>query len=107
MNKTKSIRNLTKIIALRSRCRIKVGAVIYDKKNRIISWGWNSSGKDGKGWHAERHAIYRANPKRLKGAFMSIRAFSRNPNNELCSKPCPDCEAAIKRREISHITYHP
>ena len=33
----------------RSSCRVKMAAVIVDEKDRIFSWGWNHSGRDGLG----------------------------------------------------------
>ena len=99
MLKNKPIKELVKIIANRSQCNIKVGAVIYDNYG-IFAWGWNHSG-DGFGACAERNAIARANRKRLKDSSIIIIAFRKS--KEICSFPCPKCYSVIKACKIESI----
>lgn len=80
-------------ISERSNCRVKVGAVLADKKG-IFSWGWNNMG-DGLGCCAERHAIARANPKRLKGSSIFVWGTHRKTGNPIPAKPCRQCESFI------------
>ena len=87
----------------RSQCRVKMAAVVTDKRGRLISWGWNHAGPDGNGLCAERHALGRANPKRLAGASIYIRGSNRR--NEATSKPCNRCYAALQKAAIDIIVF--
>ena len=87
----------------RSRCRVKVAAVLTDRKGRAFAWGWNHAGADGRGQCAERHAIARANPARLAGATIYIRGF--NCVNESVSRPCPACTEALARAGVARAVY--
>ena len=101
MNKQLELNDLTKYIAFRSICNIKVGAIIYDDDYRILSWGWNHAGSDGYGICAERYAIRRANRKRLKDATILVFAIRRN--KEITSLPCMKCALTIKRAGIKYV----
>ena len=74
----------------RSACRVQVGAVVTDREGRVFAWGWNHAGADGLGLCAERHALGRANPKRLAGAAIHIRGFNgrtkHNPSRARCAR---------------------
>lgn len=94
---------LTLQLIKRSVCRVQMGAVVTDRRGRIVSWGWNHPGADGMGMCAERHALGRANPKRLRGAEIHVRGFNRV--NESGSKPCPRCREALARVGIDVIHY--
>lgn len=80
-------------ISERSNCRVKVGAVLVDKKG-IFSWGWNHAG-DGYGCCAELHAIRRANPKRLEGSTIFVWGKHRKTNNPVPAMPCKVCQKDI------------
>ena len=101
MNKQLEIHDLTKYLAARSTCSVKVGAVIYDDDFRILSWGWNHSGSNGFGECAERYAIRRSNRKRLNGSTICIVSIRRN--KMITSLPCMKCAAAIKRAKIKFV----
>ena len=95
--------NIAGTLRRRSRCRFKVGAVLTDAKGRVFAWGWNHAGPNGRGLCAERHALQRANPGRLAGATIHIRAF--NGVNESPSMPCWRCHAALTRAGVAKIEY--
>lgn len=94
MNLNKAPQQIAEDISDRSNCRVKVGACLVDSKHRIFAVGWNHMG-DGLGCCAERHAISRANPKRLKGASIFVWGKHRKTNNPIPAKPCPACEGLI------------
>jgi deoxycytidylate deaminase len=100
MNKSKDLIELTEIIARRSICAVRVGALIYDSHG-IISWGWNHMGTTGYGTHAEEHALSRANSSRLKGAKIIVVAIRRG--KFICSLPCPNCSARLEAAGIKKI----
>ena len=87
----------------RSRCRVKMAAVVTDNQGRVISWGWNHAGPDGNGLCAERHALRRANPKRLAGAIIYIRGW--NGCNESASRPCQSCHAALQKVAMKTVQF--
>ena len=91
---------LAESLAKRSPCSVKVGAVIYDDHG-IFSWGWNNVGSTGFGICAERHAISRANRKRLKESTIVI--FSTRRNKQITSLPCMKCALSIRRAGISYV----
>lgn len=100
MNKNNyDIHELTTIIAKRSSCNVKVGAVLFDKHG-IFAWGWNSSGRTGYGQCAEQHAIERANRSRLVGA--SIHIVSLRKGKEICSIPCLNCMPILSKAKVSY-----
>lgn len=92
-------------ISDRSNCRVKVGAVLVDKKG-IFSWGWNNMGSDGMGCCAEQHAISRANPKRLSGASIYIYGTHRKTGNPVPAAPCDSCITAIYRANLRLIMWN-
>jgi len=100
MNKNQDYFELTKSIALRSICNVKVGAIIYDSLG-VFAWGWNNSG-DGYGICAERFAIKRSNKRRLSGARIMV--ISVRKGKIICSMPCPKCSAVIGALGIKYVT---
>lgn len=80
----------------RSQCSVRVGAAIGDKFN-IFSWGWNGTGPDGFGQCAEKHAILRANKKRLIGATIYVASKRYRNGKIVCSKPCSSCRKLIDK----------
>ena len=87
----------------RSACRVKVGAVLTDRYGRVFAWGWNHAGSDGLGLCAERHALTRANPKRLAGATIHVR--KHNGRQEARSQPCALCRDALTRAGVEVVHY--
>ncbi|TSC62318.1 MAG: hypothetical protein G01um101448_286 [Parcubacteria group bacterium Gr01-1014_48] len=86
-----------------------MAAVISDKYG-IFSWGWNHPGPKSEGIHAEKHALMRANRKRLKGAKLTIAGMRKKSKNKVLSRPCDDeewsCLALACKAGIGIIEYH-
>ena len=85
----------------RSVCAVQVASVVADKYG-IFSWGWNSSGRDGFGEHAEAAAIRRANKRRLEGA--TIYTAARRAK-QISAYPCLNCAMLIERWGINRVFY--
>lgn len=98
-------RTLATRLCDRSPCRIQVAAVLSDRKGRIFAWGWNHPGR-GLGQHAEAHAISRANPRRLKGATITVMGQRPSKGRSVLSRPCDACMALINRAGIKTISYY-
>jgi pyrimidine deaminase RibD-like protein len=81
---------------------VQVAAVVVDWNGRVMSWGWNNSGRDGYGEHAEAAAIRRANPWRLKGATIYVAGKRSKP---VMSRPCKDCLKLLAGYGISRAAY--
>ncbi len=83
-----------------------MAAVLSDSRG-IFAWGWNHLGVDGEsGIHAEQHAIMRANPKRLKGARLTVIGKHRHNKNFVYARPCEEiCMALAKKQDIGIIEY--
>lgn len=92
-------KELAETILNRSTCNVMVGAVIRDGVG-VISWGWNSSGPDGYGQHAEAHAISRANQDRLRHATIYVASKRKSTGKWVVSKPCPDCQRLVDKWEL-------
>lgn len=92
-------------ISERSNCRVKVGAVLVDKKG-IFSWGWNNMGGAGMGCCAELHAINRANPKRLYGSTIYVFGTHRKTGNPIPAMPCKSCKNNIWRAGIKTVYWN-
>lgn len=102
---TKRIPNkLAEDMAGRSICRVKVGAVIVDRKGIVFSWGWNHV-NDGYGLHAECHAISRSNRKRLEGSVIYVAGFRARNGLAVPAKPCEDCQRVIEWSGIVGVKY--
>ena len=85
----------------RSTCRVKMAAVIVDQQSRVFAWGWNHCGVSGLGMCAERHAIQRANPSRLRGSTIHVRGW--NGVNESVSLPCRKCYRQLVKAGVERI----
>ena len=105
MDTRRDPKELAQIVSNRSPCRVKVGAVIYDKHGRILCWGWNSSGPDGYGMCGERHAISRANRSRIAGCSLVVYAFRARTGRCLISYPCAKCWEVIINAGIRRVEY--
>ena len=101
MKKSSTPQQLAIDISRRSTCNVQVGAVIQDRSGRIVSWGWNNPGRDGKGQCAEAMAVERANPKRLKGSTIYIAGFRRRNKQIVYAKPCLSCLFFIGNYELN------
>ena len=71
----------------RSSCEVQVAAVLWDSHG-IFSWGWNHERNGNEGEHAEEHAVKRANPKRLRGARLTVAARRRKSRRIIFARPC-------------------
>jgi len=101
MRKPVDAKQLAVDILGRSTCCVKVGAAIEDHTG-ILAWGWNNVDK-GYGICAERHAIQRANKKRLYGATIYV-AGSRSRNGKpVPARPCAECRKAIDKWQLHVI----
>ena len=92
-------------IAKRSACRIQVGAVIRDKKGRLVEVGWNHAGSDGYGEHAEVHAIKRASKHQSSLNGMTIEVVAWRGMKRITSKPCDACWKWIVKSGISSAKF--
>src|SRR5258706_10752102 len=91
MNLTLPPKQIAVDIAGRSRCSVRVGACLVDRKGRIFATGWNGIGPDGMGQCAECHALGRANRKRLSGSIVYVAGFRTRTGKPVTSRPCPNC----------------
>ena len=90
----------------RSPCtNVRTASVIVDKKGRIFAWGWNHPGQVGLGLCAERHAILRANRKRLPGATIFVAGIRFRNRKYVFSKPCDKCETVMGACGIKKAEY--
>ncbi len=86
----------------RSDCKVQVAAVLADEKG-IHAWGWNSSGEDGFGEHAETHCLKRANPKRVAKSVLWVVAQRKKSGNPVSARPCMACWPAVK--QVCYVIY--
>jgi deoxycytidylate deaminase len=82
----------------RSVCAVQVAAVLEDDYG-VYAWGWNSSGPDGYGMHAEAHCLSRANLARVKDSTLYVAARRRRSSRPVTAKPCLNCAELIKNVE--------
>lgn len=88
--------------------KFKLGAIITDKKGRILGKGWNSTkthplgSKEYKTLHAEISALYDCLKKGID-VTGSI-AYVYRKNNKT-SKPCECCTATLKRFGVKKVNY--
>ncbi len=102
MKKPDSAAQLAIDILARSQCSVQVGAAISDN-NGIFTWGWNSTGPSGFGQCAEKHAIARANKRRLTGATIYIAGIRRRNGKVVLSKPCDSCQKLIDKWQLKAV----
>jgi tRNA(Arg) A34 adenosine deaminase TadA len=86
----------------RSTCHVRVAAVLADRHG-IFGWGWNHTGFDGFGEHAEAAAIRRSNKRRLAEAALYVCAVRRKSGNVITAKPCEMCQKII--RQVGRVVY--
>lgn len=86
----------------RSTAKVQVAAVLVDDYG-IFSWGWNSSGPDGLGQHAEIHALVRANLRRLSGSTIYVAGRRKKSKNPVCAKPCTECQEMLDKFAVAHV----
>lgn len=79
----------------RSTCRVQVAAVLVDQQSRVFSWGWNSSGRDGYGEHAEVASLRRANRHWTQGATLYVAAKRSRNGRPVTARPCESCLTAL------------
>lgn len=80
----------------RSTCHVQVAACLADNRS-IHAWGWNHSGADGLGLHAERACLMRANPKRVPTSTLYVMARRRKSGSAVPARPCPDCWPSVSQ----------
>lgn len=106
MNAKRDPREIAVELLKRSICKIQVAAVLTDKNGCNFGWGWNYPTPDGFSMHAEFHAIFSANPKRLKGSSITVAGKRRRSGNWVYSRPCEKkCLPLIKSVGISEIEF--
>ena len=106
MRKDKLPQELVIDLIPRSICNVQVAAVIVDRDDRILGWGWNNDGGySSYGMCAERAAIKRANPKRLKGATIYVGGWRNTSKNFVHAFPCEKCMSMIKKKGISRVIH--
>ena len=106
MNTRQNPREIAIKLLKRSICKIQMAAVLTDKNGCNFGWGWNYPTPDGFSMHAEFHAIFKANPKRLKGSRIIIVGRRQRSGNFVYSRPCKNkCLLLIKSVGISEIEF--
>ena len=102
MNTNLHPQDLVVSLTNRSVCSVQVAAIIVDHHG-CLSWGWNNSGEDGLGQHAERHSLYRANRRRLMGATMYVAAKRKRNGKVVTAHPCEDCQKLLTK--VGEVVY--
>ena len=99
--KSRDPRELAIDLLSRSICSVQVAAVAADKHG-IFSWGWNSSGLDGLGQHAEDHCCSRSNLDRLRGSSTVLYIAARRRRNlkTVTAKPCLECQRILTSHRL-------
>ena len=93
--------NLAKRIAKRSPHKSFTHSAIIFKGNAIYSHGFNFQNE-----HAETSAIKNAPwVSELKGCTMLVIRVTRGKDLLANSRPCPDCERALKRVGIKKVLF--
>ena len=93
--KGKDPKEVAEALLSRSVCSVQVASVLADHFG-IFSWGWNSSGADGLGEHAEIHALMRCNRRRLSHATMHVIARRQRNGKAVTARPCEACAHALR-----------
>lgn len=102
MHKPRNTAFLAVDILERSKCSVKVGSAIEDRRG-IVAWGWNFQGFDGYGMCAEAHAIHRANKKRLRGSTIYVAGKWARTNKMVPARPCIKCQKLIAKWKLSVV----
>lgn len=105
MNKNLDARVLAENLSLRSICGVQVAAVLSDRFGNFV-WGWNSPGPDGKGLHAEKHLILRANRKRVFGSKLTVFGRRQKSGGIVFARPCEKyCLPLVLKYGISIVEF--
>ncbi len=88
----------------RSICSVAVASVVFDNHG-IFGWGWNSSGGDGYGEHAEVAALRRCNHHRLDGSTIVVVGRRKRNRKVVVAFPCTDCLRRIVKVGIRVIYF--
>lgn len=90
----------------RSECAVQVAAVVADSTG-ILGWGWNNSGRDGLGEHAEEACLRRGiNRVRASGnAVLYVASQRRRNASPVNSRPCEQCSKLIRAFGIKRVVY--
>lgn len=96
-------------LAKESKASFKLGALICDKKGRIVASGYNklkSHPRFGSGYsknlHAEGAALLQAYKLNIDCTGFSMYVFRKN---SCISKPCKDCQKLIEKAGIKIVYY--
>jgi len=105
MRKLKDPRDIAIALLSRSICSVQVAAVLADRHG-IYSWGWNNSGRDGMGEHAEMACLRRTNHRRAaSGSILYIAARRLRNARSVTARPCFDCLARIRGLGIGRVVW--
>lgn len=96
MNTNLNPQELVVQLLKRSTCSVQVAACLADKQG-VFSWGWNSSGPDGMGEHAEAMCLRRANPKRIPLATLYVAARRKKSGRSVVARPCKACAPSVSK----------
>lgn len=89
----------------RSTCAVQVAALLVDPFGPYC-YGWNNSGRDGMGQHAEAHCLSRANKARLEGSTLYVAAQRVRRSGRIgvvTARPCLDCQHLL--RGVKAVVY--
>lgn len=117
MNTNQSPRELSLLLCRRPRngLFVHVAAVISDRSG-IFAWGTNfkspptsvclPSGKEKWTRHAEEEAFLRGNPRRMRGAVLTVAGVRVRNGHWVFARPCVEvCLPLAKKRGIKKIEY--
>ena len=104
MNTKRDAREIAVSLLARSACIVQVAAVIEDSWGPH-AWGWNSTGPDGLGEHAEAMALKRANRARLDGATITVASQWKSKGKPAVSLPCPSCWALLAAAGVRTVRF--
>lgn len=86
-------------------------AAVLSDAHGIFAWGWNHPGPEGFGTHAEEHAINRANPRRLRGATVTVAGFRHGAHlsrtrRYVYARPCAErCWDLLLKLGVTRVQF--
>ena len=105
------IKKLAYKAALKSTHRFRLGAVIFDKKKRVLSFGWNKATKTHprsstpyKTIHAELCAVIGLSREQLRNSNIYVYRIKKNGESGL-AKPCSFCHNMLNEVGVKGIYY--
>lgn len=104
MMKPKDPRDLAEALLSRSSCAVQVAAVLTDRHG-VHGWGWNNSGRDGMGEHAEVACLRRANRRRALASTLYVAAQRARNGRTVTARPCIGCMAWITRFGVGRVVW--